>query len=43
MKTYHFWIRREHNGAYERINIPATSSAEAIAKLPRCVTWDFAA
>lgn len=41
MKTYKFWIMRKRGNGYEKLNIDAADSGDAVNMLPACVTWDF--
>jgi hypothetical protein len=43
LRVFWFWLKRTVGAAYEKVHIVARDSSEAIANLPECVTWDFAA
>lgn len=41
--VYYFWIRRTRRSrGVERIEVRAHDSHEAVQRLPKCVSWNFA-
>jgi hypothetical protein len=41
MKTYWFWVIREHGGPIEKLRVDAADSGAAVELIPRCVSWNF--